>query len=264
LLQFDAYIYTQFTQKNKSFCLVTDGPDDLVYTLRKECLLKRIRLPAYFDRFFDLCKEFNKFYPEYGAKSLMDMAQCLGVARKTASTGMENCKIISNIIASVLREGYAFLEPVVIRVTFDPFTALLPVATVVETGAVPANESATFPLSTNWPPPSSATATATAPTTAMTSPAPSVSAVSASGDWPDQPNRAATSPLSYKGAVSKQRAPQRHPSNTTDHLVVADSALLVTSSAEDSPAVRLRGLPWGTKEEEVMARSGVEWSGGVC
>jgi hypothetical protein len=68
-----------------------------------------------------LTKEFNKFYPEYGAQSLADMAQCLGVARKPDSVGIENCKVISNIIASVLREGYAFLEPEWIPVTFDPF-----------------------------------------------------------------------------------------------------------------------------------------------
>lgn len=103
--------------------MVTDGPDDLVYTLRKECALKNIRLPAYFDRFYDLCKEFNRFYPDYGAKSLVDMAQCLGVARKSenVNNGMENCKIISNIIASMLREGHVFMEPEIISVTFDPF-----------------------------------------------------------------------------------------------------------------------------------------------
>jgi hypothetical protein len=124
--QFDSYVYTQFTQKNKSFCLVTDGADDLVYTLRKECALKHIRLPSYFDRFFDLCKEFNKFYPEYGARSLIDMAQCLGVVRKPDSSTMENCKIISNIVASVLREGYAFMEPEVIPVMFNPFATMVP------------------------------------------------------------------------------------------------------------------------------------------
>jgi hypothetical protein len=62
--KFDAYVYAQFTQKNKSFCFVTDGPNDLMYVLRRESKLKGVRLAAYFDRFYDLGKEFEKFYPE--------------------------------------------------------------------------------------------------------------------------------------------------------------------------------------------------------
>jgi hypothetical protein len=212
---------------------VTDGAEDLVYTLRKECLLKRIRLPAYFDRFFDLCKEFNKFYPEYGAKSLMDMAQCLGVARKAATTGMENCKIISNIIASVLREGYAFLEPVVIRVTFDPF-ALQPPAKV-ET--VPSSASAESPLPTT-----TSSANDDWPSTVATPP------VVASGDRL-HPSRA-TSPLSYKAAVVK-RPPRQQPQLSGAADTVPDLVMQTPVLVEETPAVRLRGLPWGTKEEEV-------------
>ncbi len=119
--KFDAYVYAQFTQKNKSFCFVTDGPGDLVYWLRKECLLKGIRLAAYCDRFFDLNKEFSRFYPEYNGKTVADMAQIVGVPRKPESSGIENCKIISNIIASMLREGFSFLEPETIPIAFDPF-----------------------------------------------------------------------------------------------------------------------------------------------
>ena len=62
--KFDAYVYAQFTQKNKSFCFVTDGPNDLMVLLRRECKLKGIRLASYFDRFYDLDKEFEKFCPE--------------------------------------------------------------------------------------------------------------------------------------------------------------------------------------------------------
>jgi hypothetical protein len=62
--KFDAYVYAQFTQKNKSFCFVSDGSNDLVFLLRRECRLKGIRLASYFDRFYDLGKEFEKFYPE--------------------------------------------------------------------------------------------------------------------------------------------------------------------------------------------------------
>lgn len=123
--KFDAYVFTQFVQKNKSFCFVTDGPDDLLYTLRKECMMKGIRLAAYFDRFFDLCKEFNKFFPEYGAKSMSEMCQCLGVSRKVEASGIDNCKSIANMVASLLREGCAFMEPEVIPVTFDPFAPFL-------------------------------------------------------------------------------------------------------------------------------------------
>jgi len=125
--KFDAYVFTKVIQKNKSFCFVTDGPGDLLLTLRKEAMLKGIRLAAYYDRFFDVCKEFNKFYPEYGAKNMGDMCQCLGIARKAEPSGLDNCKSIANLVASMLREGYAFVEPEVIPVTFDPFAPFLPI-----------------------------------------------------------------------------------------------------------------------------------------
>ncbi len=196
---------------------MTDGPEDLVYTLRRECLLKGIRLAAYFDRFFDLCKEFNRFYPEYGAKSLADMAQCMGVARKADSSCMENCKIISNIVASVLREGYAFVEPEVIRVTFGPF------AVAAQQPALPAAAEQPRPT-LHLPHPPHAPAFAG---TALG--ASSVNAISSSSG-----GGAARVALSYKGPAATA------------------AAGLSPQSVEHEPrVVRLRGLPWDAKDEDV-------------
>jgi heterogeneous nuclear ribonucleoprotein F/H len=210
--KFDAYAYAQFTQKNKSFCFVTDGPGDLMFSLRKECLLKGIRLAAYFDRFFDLNREFSKFYPEYNGKTLADMAQIVGVPRKPESSGIENCKIISNIIASVLREGYSFVEPETVPIAFDPF------AIPLHHGLMGGPE-----VSLGTP----VVAVAAAPV-----PAPAVVV--------------AKVPLSYKGVAAGQQRVSG-PSSPAVATPEADGEV-----PADSPVVRLRGLPWDATDAQVI------------
>ncbi|GFO24044.1 epithelial splicing regulatory protein 2 [Plakobranchus ocellatus] len=46
----------------RSFCLLTDGQSHLRQCVQHECCKKNITLPSYFYRFYDLRKEFRKFY----------------------------------------------------------------------------------------------------------------------------------------------------------------------------------------------------------
>ena len=79
--------------------------------LRRESESKGIKLGSYFDRYFSLEKEFNKIY-NCNAKGLKEMCQVLGFTVSTIS-GMEACKIMSNVVAFILRDNEkAFKNPI--------------------------------------------------------------------------------------------------------------------------------------------------------
>ena len=256
--KFDAYVFAQFTQKNKSFCFVTDGPGDLVHVLRKECALKGIRLAAYFDRYFDLGKEFTKFYPEYtGGRTLADMAQCVGVLRRAElPSGMENCKIISNVIASMLGEGYVFVEPEVIPISFDPLAAPLSHSSLQLVSPM-------FVDSVQQQPPQQQQHLQQQHQHA--SPPPQQQQQKHQQAQQQQPLQQKV--LSYKGAVAggqpRASAPTgvvgSAPPSSLSGVPIAPGPLANhsvddsgdESSEPDTPVLRLRGLPWDATEEQL-------------
>jgi len=70
----DSYINTQLLDGH--FCLVTDGQLHLRQVLHPEATKKTISLPAYFYQFYDLRKEFRKFYRNNDMRTVEDMLEC--------------------------------------------------------------------------------------------------------------------------------------------------------------------------------------------
>ncbi len=61
----------------KPFCFVTDGQLHLRLCLHPETTNKNIHLANYFNRFFDLRKEFKKFYKTNNINCIKDMLDCI-------------------------------------------------------------------------------------------------------------------------------------------------------------------------------------------
>jgi len=59
------------------FCLVTDGPLHLRLVLHPETNTKHIPLPGYFYKYYDIRKEFRKFYKTNTINSIKDMLDLL-------------------------------------------------------------------------------------------------------------------------------------------------------------------------------------------
>eukprot|EP01103_Thecamoeba_quadrilineata_P015118 TRINITY_DN467_c0_g1_i2.p1 TRINITY_DN467_c0_g1~~TRINITY_DN467_c0_g1_i2.p1 ORF type:complete len:472 (+),score=49.63 TRINITY_DN467_c0_g1_i2:26-1417(+) len=111
--QFDNYVYSNFINNNKSFCLLTDGPWDLKHCLRNEANSKKIKLASHYATFFDLRVEFGKCYPDAPAVTgLKSMATYLGISIEgRRHCGIDDCRTISNILGKMVKDGHTFQNP---------------------------------------------------------------------------------------------------------------------------------------------------------
>ena len=80
LAQFDRFLSAKGVHPDhggRSFCLLTDGQAHLRQCVQHECCKKNISLPSYFYRFYDLRKEFRKFYKTDTVSSIKFMIDCI-------------------------------------------------------------------------------------------------------------------------------------------------------------------------------------------
>ena len=78
--QFDRFLSAKGVHPDhggRSFCLLTDGQAHLRQCVQHECCKKNISLPSYFYRFYDLRKEFRKFYKTDIVSSIKFMIDCI-------------------------------------------------------------------------------------------------------------------------------------------------------------------------------------------
>ena len=61
----------------KSFYITTDGPNHIRQVLHPECATKNITLPSYFSPYYDLRKEFRKFYKAENIVNIKSMLDCI-------------------------------------------------------------------------------------------------------------------------------------------------------------------------------------------
>ncbi len=77
------------------FTFVTDGPLHLRQCLITECCKKGIQLPSYYHSYYDLRKEFSKFYGKDRVSGINEMLQ-----------GKFNLKILINTSSSSKKNYY--------------------------------------------------------------------------------------------------------------------------------------------------------------
>ncbi|XP_041376014.1 epithelial splicing regulatory protein 1-like isoform X2 [Gigantopelta aegis] len=105
----------------KSFSFVTDGQCHLRQLLHPEACTKNINLPSYFCRFFDLRKEFKKFYKTDTIKNIKEMLDYLGLAEdQSVEYGVRQCQEMASILHRLVNDGNVFLEPEIINERLEP------------------------------------------------------------------------------------------------------------------------------------------------
>lgn len=80
IFQFDRFLSSKGVHPDhggKSFCVLTDGQLHLRQCLHPESSTKNISLPSYFYKFYDLRREFKKFYKTDNIPNIKAMLDCI-------------------------------------------------------------------------------------------------------------------------------------------------------------------------------------------
>lgn len=80
IFQFDRFLSAKGVHPNhggKSFCLCMDGPAHLRQCIHAEASNKNIQLSQYFYKFFDIRKEFKKFYKASHITCIKEILECI-------------------------------------------------------------------------------------------------------------------------------------------------------------------------------------------
>lgn len=80
ILQFDRFLSSKGVHPEhggKSFCVLTDGQLHLRQCLHPEASNKNISLPSYLYKFYDIRKEFKKFYKTDNIPNIKAMLDCI-------------------------------------------------------------------------------------------------------------------------------------------------------------------------------------------
>jgi len=123
--QFDGYVDECFTQRGKTFCILTDGNWDLKMCLFQETRKKNIERAPHYMTYFDVKEEFLKVFPQsFRFKPpLLTMLKYLNLIMEGRHhSGLDDCVNISNIVLELIRHGHFFVQPQVIPPDYDPST----------------------------------------------------------------------------------------------------------------------------------------------
>jgi len=79
-VQFERFVRSKEVHPDhggKSFCFITDGPLHLRLCMHPEACKKNIHLPDHYYRYFDLRRDFKKFYKADVINCIKDMLECI-------------------------------------------------------------------------------------------------------------------------------------------------------------------------------------------
>ncbi|XP_055892353.1 epithelial splicing regulatory protein 1-like isoform X1 [Biomphalaria glabrata] len=100
----------------RSFYLLTDGQAHLRQCIHHECCKKNIPLPTYFYKFYDIRKEFKKFYKTEPMPSLKTMIDYLALDNNgSVEYGVRQCQEMAKILTRLVNDGHSFGDPEVIN-----------------------------------------------------------------------------------------------------------------------------------------------------
>ncbi|GAB1600064.1 epithelial splicing regulatory protein 1-like isoform X4 [Argonauta hians] len=104
----------------KSFTICTDGQAHLRQCLHPECSKKNINLPKYMFKFYDLRKEFRKFYRTEGT-GIKTMLEHLGLqGDQSVEYGVHQCQEMASILQRMLTSGHSFVTAEIIKDHLEP------------------------------------------------------------------------------------------------------------------------------------------------
>ncbi|XP_023221970.1 RNA-binding protein fusilli-like isoform X1 [Centruroides sculpturatus] len=122
LEQFDQFVRTKLDNSlGRTFHLITDGQLHLRQVIHPEACQKNFLLPDYYTSFFDLRKEFRKFYGTNDVHSIQDMLNFLNLDSDEATDfSMRQVQDMVKIIFRLISEGHQFEEPETISLVLEP------------------------------------------------------------------------------------------------------------------------------------------------
>ncbi|XP_052815866.1 epithelial splicing regulatory protein 1-like isoform X2 [Mya arenaria] len=105
----------------KSFCLLTDGPTHIRQVLHPECSNKNVTIPPYFFSYYDIRKEFVKFYKAENIVNIKSMLDYLGTQEdQSVDYGIRKCQDLAAIIHRLLVDGHVFDESEIVNERLEP------------------------------------------------------------------------------------------------------------------------------------------------
>ena len=105
IFQFDRFLSAKGVHPEhggKSFCLITDGPNHLRQVLYPETSTKNIHLPSYFSTYYDIRKEFRKFYKAENIIGIKTMLDCILSFKSFMKFSVNFCVIRDGLKVSAL------------------------------------------------------------------------------------------------------------------------------------------------------------------
>lgn len=121
LCRFNEYCFFNYTQKNRSFCLVTFGDELLTNILPNEIKDLHLKLPQHYFQYFDLLYEFRKFYPQTsGVKTIVDMLHYLQLKELPIKhLGQFECKNMVRVVNKLVKDSHRFINPKILNQKFQ-------------------------------------------------------------------------------------------------------------------------------------------------
>jgi epithelial splicing regulatory protein 1/2 len=122
LEELDQFVKAKLSSETgRSFHLITDGQFHLRQVLHPEACTKNLTLPDYFNTFYDLRKEFRKFYRNNDIQTIEDIINYLSIeADASADCAMQKVQNMAKIIIRLINDGHKFEEPEVINDKLEP------------------------------------------------------------------------------------------------------------------------------------------------
>ncbi|XP_049851553.1 uncharacterized protein LOC126326215 [Schistocerca gregaria] len=108
LIKFEKYLEKNFTSKNKSFALVTDGPNDFYFLRSYQNKLWSSR-PDFWNRYFDLRAEFCKKY-NFVPETLFKMIEFFHLPITDMKSSFEECTVLAAVVNKLLQNGHTFFN----------------------------------------------------------------------------------------------------------------------------------------------------------
>lgn len=140
--KFNEALYLNYTNKNASFCLVTNGDDLLMNVLPRDTREIEVRLQTHFFSYFDINEEFKRAYSSaFNCSSLKDYLGFLKLKETVADNlGQVECKSMLRLVHRLIADGYKFQNPKVLNPLHQLISTERPVTPVIQAAVVVASQ----------------------------------------------------------------------------------------------------------------------------